>query len=94
MSEYNGWRNYATWRVNLELFDGMTPEDMGLEITDTDDRDSIVEDLARAMEDFAYETVESQASGWALDIANSFLNDVDWQEIAEHMVDDFIAEQE
>ena len=19
---YNGWTNYATWRVNLELFDG------------------------------------------------------------------------
>ena len=24
MSEkYNGWTNYATWRVNLEIFDGM-----------------------------------------------------------------------
>ena len=22
MSEYNGWTNYATWRVNLEMFDG------------------------------------------------------------------------
>ena len=21
----NGWSNYATWRVNLEIFDGMTP---------------------------------------------------------------------
>ena len=20
---YNGWTNYATWRVNLEFFDGM-----------------------------------------------------------------------
>ena len=20
--KYNGWTNYATWRVNLELFDG------------------------------------------------------------------------
>jgi hypothetical protein len=19
---YNGWTNYATWRVNLEIFDG------------------------------------------------------------------------
>jgi len=23
---YNGWTNYATWRVNLEMFDGATDE--------------------------------------------------------------------
>lgn len=23
MMKYNGWTNYATWRVNLEMFDGM-----------------------------------------------------------------------
>ncbi len=21
-TKYNGWTNYATWRVNLEIFDG------------------------------------------------------------------------
>ena len=26
---YNGWTNYATWRVNLEIFDGMSADDMG-----------------------------------------------------------------
>ena len=25
--KYNGWTNYATWRVMLELFDTHTPED-------------------------------------------------------------------
>ena len=25
---YNGWTNYATWRVNLEIFDGMSPRDV------------------------------------------------------------------
>ena len=20
---YNGWTNYATWRINLEIFDGL-----------------------------------------------------------------------
>ena len=25
---YNGWTNYATWRVNLEIFDGIEPRDM------------------------------------------------------------------
>lgn len=25
--KYNGWTNYATWRVNLEIFDGFDPRD-------------------------------------------------------------------
>ena len=28
MSDYNGWTNYATWRVNLEMFDGCDPYDL------------------------------------------------------------------
>ena len=27
-AKYNGWTNYATWRVNLEMFDGMNLEDL------------------------------------------------------------------
>jgi len=26
---YNGWTNYATWRINLEVFDGLELEDFG-----------------------------------------------------------------
>ena len=25
-TKYNGWTNYATWRVNLEMFDGFEPD--------------------------------------------------------------------
>lgn len=27
MTTYNGWTNYATWRVNLEIFDGTSASD-------------------------------------------------------------------
>jgi len=27
---YNGWTNYATWRVMLEFFDGTTSEESGI----------------------------------------------------------------
>lgn len=27
-TEYNGWSNYATWRINLEIFDGQTAQDI------------------------------------------------------------------
>ena len=26
-TKYNGWTNYATWRVDLEVFDGVNPND-------------------------------------------------------------------
>ena len=33
MSKYNGWTNYETWRVNLEIFDGFDREICGLDLT-------------------------------------------------------------
>lgn len=95
MSEYNGWYNYETWRVNLEMIDGMTPEDFGFrrnEFLDADRRDDFTERLADALETHVAEVVEMDAKGFALDLANSFLARVEWMEIAEHMVADYIAE--
>ena len=86
---YNGWANYETWRVNLEMLDGMTAEDFGVSASDVeDDRSATVSRLSSTLEEFVNETVESQASGFALDIAQSFLNSVDWYEIADHFVTD------
>jgi hypothetical protein len=36
--KYNGWTNYATWRVNLEMFDGITAN----EFSSFSDRKSVV----------------------------------------------------
>ena len=88
---YNGWSNYETWRTNMELFDGTTPEDMGVYVS-AESRDEDINALANALEECAYEILEDEAKGWALDLAKSFLAPVDWTEIAEHMVDDAIAE--
>jgi hypothetical protein len=89
---YNGWANYETWRTNMELFDGTTPEDMGVIVMDADRREDDVNALANALEALAYDVVEEQAKGWALDLAQSFLARVDWEEIAEHMIEDAITE--
>jgi len=89
MEKYNGWANYETWRVHLEMLDGMTAEDFGISTSDVeDDRDDAVSRLSQTLGEFVYEAVESQASGFALDIAKSFLNSVDWYEIADHFVTD------
>lgn len=80
---YNGWTNYATWRVNLEIFDGMNPAEMWTDLTD-------VYELAQTLKAYAEELIDgSGARGIAVDYALAFLSDVDWYEIAEHMASDY-----
>jgi hypothetical protein len=79
---YNGWTNYATWRVNLEVFDGMDPREYF-------DGAEDVYDLSRMLKDFADEVVLGEAEGLAADYAHSFLSEVDYYSIAEHMGDDY-----
>ena len=76
---YNGWTNYETWRVRLEMFDG--------DFASENDMDAY--DLGQSLREMALETVESQASGIALDYAEAFLAQVNWYEIAAHMIDDY-----
>ena len=76
---YNGWTNYATWRVNLEIFDGHDASDLP--------RDPF--DAAAALKDMAEELICEQApEGLARDYALAFLADVNWREIAAHMLED------
>ena len=90
---YNGWSNYETWRTNLELCEGLDIRDFGfITATAHDNRDATISDLAEALYEMADEQVELEAHGWTADIARSFLSHVDWKEIAEHFVDDYITE--
>jgi hypothetical protein len=86
---YNGWTNYETWRINLEVLDGMTIEDFGFDLHELDiDDTTAAETLGMALEMYTCELIEGQASGFALDLAHSFLARVDWVEIAEHLIAD------
>jgi hypothetical protein len=82
---YNGWANYATWRVNLEIFDGMTLDDFG----DASDSAWLV---GKALRDYAESGIYTSSEGLARDYALTFLSDVDWEEIAQHMIDDYVRE--
>ena len=66
--KYNGWTNYATWRVNLEMFDGSD-----LYWTADSARDFVEEII-----------IDSTPEGVARDYALAFISDVNWHEIAEH----------
>jgi hypothetical protein len=85
---YNGWTNYATWRVNLEVFDGVAwleRFDDGLSIYDA----SFL--LKEYAEEFIYET---STEGLARDYALAFLSDVNWYEIADSMYNAYTKETE
>lgn len=83
MSDYNGWTNYATWRVNLEIFDGYGPYDAG------HDSSTSAYDLGLSLKDIAEELLANDANEGSLaySYAMAFLSDVNWTEIARHMIE-------
>lgn len=84
-TKHNGWTNYATWRVNLEMFDGHPVEI----INDLD-----AYDLGQQLRDTALDMIAEQATGLAQDYAEAFLSNVNWYEIAEHMIENYRVKEE
>ena len=92
---YNGWTNYATWRVNLEMLDGIDPRDMGWNGLDK-------YDLATVLKDYVEEILEQEqedtrrilARPLAFNYALAFLSDVNWREIAAMMLSEYASEDE
>lgn len=72
MSQYNGWSNYATWRINLEILGDIQFE----EHVSADYLQEIVYDCVFDNKD---------VDGLAKDYALAFLRDVNYYEIAEHI---------
>ncbi len=68
--DYNGWSNYATWKVALEVFDAT-------EFEETVD--------ASFLQDLAEEIIfgDTDRNTFVSNYAESFLADVDYNEIAE-----------
>ena len=83
MENYNGWANYATWRVNLEMFDGFDPRDYWQGAQEN------AYDLGLSLKEYAEEILsyEANAEGLAFSYAMAFLSDVNWTEIARHMIE-------
>ena len=75
---YNGWYNYATWRINLEIFDGMEIDEPW---------------TWEQCRDYAEEVVTNfgDIPDNSLDVqyAMAFINDVAWAEIRDHVNENF-----
>ena len=79
---HNGWTNYATWRVNLEIIDGYDWYEC--EHVDADYVKELIEDAVFG--GFSQELKDSYA--------NAFLSEVNYHEIAENIINESINEKE
>mgnify|MGYP003637974446 CR=1 FL=1 len=69
--KYNGWSNYATWRINLEILGDIEYE----EEVDANYLKEIVEDVV-------FSNYNGTNNGLMWNYARAFVNNVDYYEIA------------
>lgn len=81
--KYNGWTNYATWRINLEIFDGFDSFDT---------KEVEPEYLKEYLEEFLLMDVKEDSL--IASYAMAFISEVNWHEIAEHINEEQLVADE
>lgn len=88
MAEYNGWSNYETWLANLwydQVFYDLISEEYGMDVTYDQEYD-VAQSIQYYMDDLVLEEVNAQA-GFALDLVNAGLREINYREIANSVID-------
>lgn len=91
---YNGWTNYATWRVNLEIIDDL--QENWQEVLDTYDagyietKEELTYKLQGTLKEYVDEFMMYEDHGIVGDYARAFLDGVNWYEIAKHIVAQYL----
>jgi len=78
---YNGWTNYPTWRINLEILGDIQWDEYELETLD-------VEMLEEYVENAVFDNYSGKM-GLMEDYARAFLANVDYREILEGIKNDY-----
>jgi len=83
MSEYNGWKNYETWLVNVWFSDSYN-EYFLEQFRDGELLEPVTWDMVRSyVEDWVDETTPE--CGFVSDLVNGAMREVDWRELASHV---------
>jgi len=82
--KYNGWTNYATWRISLEVFDDH------YSLAEQYENAGSVYDLSTSLEEYMEEILEQDIpecnkNSLTLSYAMAFISEVNFYEIAEHI---------
>ena len=98
MAKFNGWTNWETWKTNLELLDGQEPDQFDDEILecykngkwDNEELESVEESYADYLvslcEEILYEDINNT---FVKSLIDAYLLEVNFQEIAENIIDDY-----
>ena len=88
---YNGWTNYQTWRAHLELVDSDYWDEVG-----TDGTYDSAEDMSYAIRESVEEIMLGGAApnSFAESLVAQFVDEVNWQEIAEHYFQEIEDDEE
>ena len=89
MSKYNGWSNYATWRINLEFFNGC----QGRDLDSKWERLSLEEQVQVAAEELNDFVRENTSNSWVRAWVEVFLADVNFYEIVQHIEEEALASE-
>ena len=79
---YDGWTNYATWRVNLEIFEYMDADSL----IDYFGEDVDKEALKEYVHDEVFGDLDTKGFTLIQGYANAFLSEVNYYEIREHLI--------
>jgi hypothetical protein len=102
---YNGWTNYETWVINLWMSneegtyrywqEATADEVLGLHVyrvmrdhDEEDEKQSAISDLADRLKSEHEEGMPEVEGVWS-DLLTAALGEVNWREIASHLVDDY-----
>lgn len=83
-NKYNGWCNYATWRIVHEIFNNGNFADLCNNAQDTYDLASILKEYVHKLL-----KINSNSSSLAYSYACAFLMEVNFYEIAENMWNEY-----
>ncbi len=85
-NKYEGWTNYATWRINLEL---LGDYDWASEVLESDDESwrPNVDYLEDLVENWVFEN-HTGSLGIVEDYARAFVDQVNFHEILEHILEE------
>jgi predicted RNA-binding protein with EMAP domain len=87
-NKYNGWTNYETWRVNLEILSDLQLVEYFPTKPDT-------YELAEWLKDYVDDVLTSiDCAGITLDFARAFVSEVNWREIAENGIDAYYSDDD
>ena len=101
-NKYNGWSNYETWVVNLWLDNDEYSQTMLRQFAKDSircaelhgrDRDNAVYECSKMIQNEVEENTP-EVEGMFSDLLSAALSEVNWFEIAEHIVDDMLVELE